>query len=115
MIMLTRSEQLGTTDDWQMEIFATDSPTGARNTPTQKLQSKQRDQTVVQTWTPVGSTGAGYRSGWVRVFSSVLTKKIRQVSVSEQSSCPRISAATDFQTSSSPSLLISVEIYEHDA
>jgi len=59
----------------------------------------------------------GSRSGRVRVFWPVLIRKIKQISASEQTSCSRISAAKDSQTSTSPSLLIYVDfidIYEHN-
>jgi len=42
----------------------------------------------------------------------VLIRKIRPISVSEQSSCPRFLAATDLRTSSSPSLLIYVYLID---
>jgi len=47
----------------------------------------------VQRWKSVGSAGAGCRSGRVRVFWPVIIRKIRPISVSEQSSCPRTSTA----------------------
>jgi len=44
------------------------------------------------------------------VFWPVLSRKVRRSSVSEESSCPRISAAKDLQSSSSLSLLIFVDL-----